>query len=196
MLNRIPFNAGINQPIFSHLKDRVSKLKSIDKNCVLMFDEIALCPGLQYNIKTDSVDGFVDFGGANRRLAFADHALVFIVKGIHRKWKQTVCFTFCEGTTATAELVNILKQVIRQIRDCGLRILCTISDQGATNQAAINKLLSETNAYFLSQNVENVLHGYNVDGEEIVHLYDFPHLIKCVRNLLLYKVSPEKKTSP
>jgi hypothetical protein len=64
MLNN-SFNTGINQSIFSHLKDRVSKLKSIDRYCVLMFDEIALCPDLQYNTKTDSVDGFVDFGGAN-----------------------------------------------------------------------------------------------------------------------------------
>jgi hypothetical protein len=120
-------------------------------------------------------------------LAFADHALVCIVKGIHRKWKQTVCFTFCEGTTATAELVNISKQIIRQIRSCNLRILSTTSDQGSINQVTINKLLLETNTYFLSQNVENLLHEYSADGEEIVHLYDFSHLMKCVRNLLLYE---------
>jgi hypothetical protein len=65
MLNN-SFNTGINQSIFSHLKDRVSKLKSTDRYCVLMFDETALCAGLQYNTKTDSVDGFVDFGGKNR----------------------------------------------------------------------------------------------------------------------------------
>jgi hypothetical protein len=107
-------------------------------------------------------------------LAFADHALVCIVKGIHRKWKQTVCFTFCEGTTATAEIINISKQIIRQIHSCGLPILSTISDQGSINQVTINKLLLETNTYFLSQNVENLLHEYSVDGKEIVHLYDFP----------------------
>jgi hypothetical protein len=112
-------------------------------------------------------------------LAFADHALAFIVKGIYRKWKQTVCFTFCEGTTATAEIINISKQIIRQIHSCGLPILSTISDQGSINQVTINKLLLETNTYFLSQNVENLLHEYSVDGEEIVHLYDFPHLMKC-----------------
>jgi hypothetical protein len=107
-------------------------------------------------------------------LAFADHTLAFIVKGIHRKWKQTVCFTFCEGTTATAEIINISKQIIRQIHSCGLPILSTISDQGSINQVTINKLLLETNTYFLSENVENLLHEYSVDGKEIVHLYDFP----------------------
>jgi hypothetical protein len=45
----------------------------------------------------------------------------------------------------------------------------------------------EANTYFLSQNVENLLHEYSADGEEIVHLYDFSHLMKCVRNLLLYE---------
>lgn len=47
-----------------------------------MFDEIALQTGLQYNYKLNCVDGFIDLGGADRRAKFADHALVFLIKGI------------------------------------------------------------------------------------------------------------------
>jgi hypothetical protein len=50
---------------------------------------------LQHNSRTDSIEGFVDYGGSNNRLAFADHALTFMLKRIHKKWKQTVSFTFC-----------------------------------------------------------------------------------------------------
>lgn len=33
----------------------------------------------------DCVEGFVDLGGADRRAKFADHALVFLLKGIRKK---------------------------------------------------------------------------------------------------------------
>ncbi|CAH1383591.1 unnamed protein product [Tenebrio molitor] len=152
-----------------------------------MFDEVALSPGLQHNSRTDSIEGFVDYGGSNRRLAFADHALTFMLKGIHKKWKQTVCFTFCEGTTSTDQLASILTEVVRHVRKCGLQRVATISDQGATNQAAINRLIADTNKYFAEQERENSIQGYLIDGIEIVHLFYFPHLMKCIRNMLLNK---------
>lgn len=187
LLSKIPFNCGINRSIFDHIKTRVEKLNSINKHCVLMFDEVSLEPGLSYNQKNDRIDGFVDFGGSDRRTHFADHALVFLIKGIHRKWKMPVCFYFVEGTTATSDLVRIIKEVVREIRKTGLHIVSTISDQGATNQAAIRKLLNETNEFCIKQSKENRFQGYVIDGEEIVHIYDFPHLMKGIRNGLLEK---------
>jgi hypothetical protein len=65
--------------------------------------------------------------------------------------------------------------------------LATISDQGATNQAVVNQLISSTNRHFAELNEENRLQGYLIDGVEVVHLFDFPHLIKCIRNMLLTK---------
>jgi hypothetical protein len=44
-----------------------------------MFDEISLSPGLLYNSRTDSVEGFVDY---------------FMVKGIYKKWKQMFLLYF------------------------------------------------------------------------------------------------------
>jgi hypothetical protein len=41
-------------------------------------------PELQHNSRTDSIEGFVDYGGSNNRLAFADHALTFMLKRIHK----------------------------------------------------------------------------------------------------------------
>jgi hypothetical protein len=187
LINRIPFHCGINESIFAHLEKCVSKMKLINKICILMFDEIALSPGRQHNSRTDSIEGFVDYGGSNRRLAFADNALTFMLKGIHKKWKQTVCFTFCEGTTSTDQLASILKEVVRHVRKCGLQIVATISDQGATNQATIKRLIADTNKYFAEQERENSIQGYLIDGIKIVHLFDFPHLMKCIRNMLLNK---------
>lgn len=51
-------------------------LQPNNRICVLMFEEIHLSSGLQYNIGLDCVDGFVDFGGSNRKPNFADHGEV------------------------------------------------------------------------------------------------------------------------
>uniref|UniRef100_A0AAR5Q909 THAP-type domain-containing protein n=1 Tax=Dendroctonus ponderosae TaxID=77166 RepID=A0AAR5Q909_DENPD len=185
VLQHIPFHTGINNRLFQHLKVRVSKLTLLDRHCVLMFDEIALQPGLQYNYILDCVDGFVDLGGADRRPKFADHALVFLLKGIRKQWKQPICFTFCEGTTQTADLIDLIKSVVRKVRETGLSIVATVSDQGATNAAAIRSLIQDTQRQCVRKGVDNGYQGYLVDEMEIVHLFDIPHLFRGIRNGLL-----------
>jgi hypothetical protein len=91
----MPFNCGINESIFAHHEKCVSKVKPINKICILMFDEIALSPGLQHNSRTDSIEGFLDYGSSNCRLAFADHALTFIMlKGIHKNGNKLFALRF------------------------------------------------------------------------------------------------------
>lgn len=83
--------------------------------------------------------------------------------------------------------MKLLKDVIRKLREIGLQVVATVCDQGPTNVAAVNNLLEETRASFLRNHIENRFHGYLIDNEEVVHLYDGPHLIKGVRNSLLNK---------
>ena len=63
LINEIPFGCGFNPHIFDHIKQLVQKMDPLSKYCVLIFDEISLESGLQYNAKLDVVDGFVDYGG-------------------------------------------------------------------------------------------------------------------------------------
>ena len=74
-------------------------MKELDKYCVLLFDEMALEPGLQYNKKERYVDGFEDFGSFGRAPKLADTANVFMLRGIHKQWKQPISFTFSSGST-------------------------------------------------------------------------------------------------
>ena len=178
---------NINPHIFDHIKQLVQKMDPLSKYCVLIFDEISLESGLQYNAKLDVVDGFVDYGGCERRTVLADHALVFMIRGLHKKWKQPICYTFCEGCTPTADLIRMIKMLVREVRNTGLHLVATICDQGATNQAAINTLLFDTKIYCQQNNIENRYQGYLIDNLEVLHLYDFPHLLKGVRNSLLTK---------
>lgn len=82
LLNKVPFYPGINTHIIENLKHQVKKLKKINKSCILLFDEMALEPGLTYDRTNDIIFGFEN---DDDDMAFSDHVLVFMLRGIKKK---------------------------------------------------------------------------------------------------------------
>jgi hypothetical protein len=72
------------------------------------------------------------------------------------------------------------------IQKCGLKIIATIFNQGAVNQAGINTLLNESRSIYNSRKLP-VKRRIMVQNEEIIFLFDTPHLLKGIRNNLLTK---------
>jgi hypothetical protein len=54
---------------------------------------------LHYNQKFDCIEGFEDLGRQARTRKTANHALVFMVRDLRRKWKQPVAYYFSCGST-------------------------------------------------------------------------------------------------
>jgi len=82
--------------------------------------------------------------------------------------------------------------VIEAVHLTGLRVVATISDQGTANVGAINILNNETRLYHVKNNSEYYDEFYEVELHDkqrlkLVHIYDVPHLMKCIRNNLLTK---------
>lgn len=71
---------------------------------------MCLSSGFTYNQVLDNIDGFVNTG-QHKNQNVADHALVFMVRGIRKKFKQPVCYSFCQGATKQDTLVRQLKEV-------------------------------------------------------------------------------------
>ena len=64
-------------------------MNELDKKCVLLFDEVSISRGLSYDVKEDHVLDIVK-NGVSVKPTFSDHALVLMLRGIRRKWKQVV----------------------------------------------------------------------------------------------------------
>ncbi|GLV46227.1 hypothetical protein CBL_20679, partial [Carabus blaptoides fortunei] len=182
-LSKITLGAGINKRLFAVLKTNVRKMNPLHRTCSLMFDEISLSPQLQYNERLDQIDGFVD-DGVNRTQDFADHALVFMVRGVVKNWKQAVAFTFCESTTKSTLLKNLIKQTIAELQATGLNVISTVCDQASANCSAINQLIAETRAEYIRRgdDFKQKSNWFEVNGIKIIALYDVPHLLKGLRN--------------
>ncbi|KAJ2952680.1 hypothetical protein O0L34_g7020 [Tuta absoluta] len=82
LLSAVNFKPGINQHIIDNLKDVVKNMPPEKKIVNLLFDEVSLSPGLQYDSTNDEIVGFEDLGEDKRKKVLADHALVLMIKGI------------------------------------------------------------------------------------------------------------------
>lgn len=112
MISKASLKAGINENIFNELKKQARKINEKQKLCLLLFDEISLSPQIHYNKRCDAVTGFVD-NGEKISHKIADHALVFMLRGIFYNYKQAVSYTFCAGSTPKVELAVQIKNIIR-----------------------------------------------------------------------------------
>lgn len=78
---------------------------------------MTLTPALNFNEKKGHIERFEDLGGEKRRVEFAHHVIVFIVRGVMKRFKQPVYYGFTkEGDAKWPQikmmLTNILKKVI------------------------------------------------------------------------------------
>lgn len=194
MLAFIPINTGIDPTLMKVLKENVKNLKPKYRFCSILFDEISLNAGLQYNSNEGTIYGFEE-NSSGRTQQFADHSLVFMVRGIVKNFKQPICYSFCKSTTNRHDLAHQIREVIKAVQSTGLKVISTICDQGATNSAAINILINDTKAYYWKNNKEYNGDFYEVEYKfgnsteliKIFHLFDPPHLLKGIRNNLLTK---------
>ncbi|XP_052741491.1 uncharacterized protein LOC128198747 [Bicyclus anynana] len=186
VLSSISLTPGINDTMLKHLAKTVRKLPEEKKLCTLIFDEVALTPGLYFQNHLDEIGGFEDFG-AHRTSKIADHALVFMLKSIKGKYKQPICFTFCQSATNSVDLKMLIKNIIEQVNSIGLKIIATVCDQSPTNMKVIKNLVTETKEKYLRNGTEYRSMAFEVNNSKIFPIFDPPHLLKGLRNNLMTK---------
>lgn len=98
-----------------------------------------------------------------------------------------MAYYFFQSTTKTPQLVNCIKEVIVYVQSTGLQIFTTVCDQDGTNSAAIKLLKTETHTLCLQNGIENRHIGFKINNQEIIPLFDPPHLLKTIQNNLMTK---------
>ncbi|KAK3923863.1 Transposable element P transposase [Frankliniella fusca] len=109
-------------------------------------------------------------------LTFDEVYLVPHLKAYKKKWTQPVAFFYVHKTCPSSMLRLLITDVVRAVRETGLNVLATVSDQGPTNRGAVAELKA---------NSTNDDIFYSVDNVKMVHIYDIPHIFKNIRNNLL-----------
>jgi hypothetical protein len=133
MVNDVPFLPGIDRRVFGALAKNVCKLSILDRTCCLMVDEMSIREHLVYDPKSDRIVGFEDLGSLGRTNQVANHALVFMLRGLKQQWKQPVAFFFNRGGISSEKLVVLLQDVLTACSECGLIVVATVSEMGTNN---------------------------------------------------------------
>ncbi|XP_066581949.1 uncharacterized protein [Prorops nasuta] len=184
LLQNVKIHPGPIKLINNHIKEQAKNMQTSEKFCILMWDEIQLSRHLDFDKMRNEIVGFEDFG-IYKKAVLADHALLFMIRGINSGWKMPVCYYFCDNMTKSDTLVECIETVTKSIINCGLNIVGFLCDQANTNIAAINKLKTKTILLHMTDGKYdgNIM----IEGKKIIPFYDPPHLIKSVRNNLLTK---------
>jgi len=73
----------------------------------LLLDETLMRENVWFSQKFDCIEGFEDLGSRGRMCNIVNHALLFMVCGLHWKWKQPVTYYFSHGSTKAEILILI-----------------------------------------------------------------------------------------
>lgn len=143
VLRNINIHPGPINFINKYLKDQVKLMKQKNRVCFLTWDEMLLQPHLDYDATKKHIIGFESFGD-KRTARFADHALVFMIRGVQGGWKFPLAYYFCDGLTKVDQLVEWIKIIAKIIIDSRLHLVAFVCNNKKRNRAAITKLKLES----------------------------------------------------
>lgn len=164
---------GNNVCIYNALEAAVHKMQPVERECILLFDEVSIRRNLTYNNCADVIDGVVDLG-YERMNEMGTQVCVFMLRGIVKNWKFVLNYV----VTATSVKGDILQKLLISILDLmtnmGLNVRAVTCDQGPNNRKCYELLgASSENPYFF--------HKTN----KVYLLYDIPHIFKSLRNAFI-----------
>ncbi|XP_063859154.1 uncharacterized protein LOC135100120 [Scylla paramamosain] len=119
-LHSFEFKIGWNECIFKQLKEKADIMDKKDRVCVLMFDAVAIKSGLYYNTSKDKMEGIEDLGMYGRSDKVAKYAMVFMVRGLAHKWKQTLGYFLLNSSIKPDTLKNMILNCLTKLQEANL----------------------------------------------------------------------------
>lgn len=144
---------------------------------VLTFDAMAIDQRLDLCVAKDEVDGFIDLGlDLGRQPVVATNVLVFMVRCITTKWKQTIGYFFTGPSLQWTKTRELVMAALKYCSDVGLTVLGVICDQESSQTRLWRELgVTPSNPGFKDP----------VTGDFVFVLPDPVHLLKSIRNNLM-----------
>ena len=152
----------INNHVFDALRRCVQKISEKDRYCCLLFDEISIRENVWFNQKFVCIEGYKDLGSQGRTCNIANHALIFMVRGLYQKWKQPLAYNLSRGNTKAEMLKQFLKEVFEACQNVGLHVVTTVSDMGTNNVKAMKRLCSPGGSHTSSFRIKQLLQYMNL----------------------------------
>jgi len=104
-----------------------------------MFDEMAITFTLDYDTQRDLIDRLQNLGEQGRTSKFAKSVLVFMARGLVRKWKMSFAYSTSNKPVGDI-LAKLVPRCVTAIQRIGIHVGAVIGDQSTPNRKAARLL--------------------------------------------------------
>lgn len=136
--NFLSFLPGILSEVFDVLKSRTMGMEDIGKDCVLFLDEMEITQGYEHDRSEDRLLGNVTL--PDRRKDVANHALVFMLGGLNRRWKQVIAYHLTRRSVDGLVQKDFVFELVKLCSEISLRALVVTTDMGSANRGMWREL--------------------------------------------------------
>lgn len=137
-----------------------------------------VCCSLQWDIVPLKTNKNLAFASASQDETLKNCALIFMIRGMLKNWKQPVAYFIIEEIGAE-ELKNMIFNITSKLISSKLRVISTICTPSLINERALELLCNE--AKHTKKNHSNF--SFLCEKTEVFILYDPPSLLKQLRDL-------------
>ncbi|KAG8223103.1 hypothetical protein J437_LFUL002051 [Ladona fulva] len=161
---------------------KVQLMSPLERHAVLMLDEMSIKPALEFDASVGCIIGNSTLKDSqNREYSLATHALVFMLRGMSTRWKQTVGYHFTGPSFCAREVKEVMFDLIIKCEKLGLSIDTVVFDMGGQNQALWKECGIIGGKYAKTSNFCE--HPCDVN-RKLFFIPDTPHIMKSLRNHL------------
>lgn len=165
------------------LKTKAEGMQDIEKDCVLLLDEMEISQGYELDRAEDVVLGGTTLPENPDKPA--RHALVFMVGGLNQRWKQVIAYHFTGSCVDGRILKDYVMNIVRLCADISLRIRVVTSDMGSSNRAMWREF--GFSSHRNSNTICSIPHPC-LEDTELFFTADAAHVLKNIRGQLLNSV--------
>ena len=106
---------GLQEDVLDLLQIKTNEMESRERDCVLILDEVQLRRKIEYDPSLKCLTGYVSPELSQTNDEEASHALVFMIKGLCKPYKQCVAWYLSGTGTSGAKLWLLTEQVIKTL---------------------------------------------------------------------------------
>ena len=114
-INELELEVGFSSSFLETFLFKTKSMTKHERECVLMWDEMSIKELKEYNSKIDIIEGCHDLGDLGRSQDYANHALVFMLRGLKYAWKQPIAYFLSHDSVKGDDLVPLIEAAISTV---------------------------------------------------------------------------------
>uniref|UniRef100_A0A8C9DQ70 THAP domain containing 9 n=1 Tax=Prolemur simus TaxID=1328070 RepID=A0A8C9DQ70_PROSS len=179
-LSRCQPSPGFDSNVFSFLQRRVEGGDQLYQYCSLIVKSVSLKQQLQWDPRSHSLQGFMDFGLGKLdadETPLASETVLLMAVGIFGHWRTPLGYFFVNRASGCLQ-AQLLRLTIGKLSDIGITVLAVTSDATA-HSVQMAKALG---IHMDGDSMKCTFQHPASSSQQVAYFFDSCHLLRLVRN--------------